>query len=228
MPRPDYFKRVREICDRNQVLLIADEVLVGAGRTGTWSAIEQYGVVPDIMTFGKGITGGYAPLSAVVASRKLLDPIAKGSGALLHAQTFSHHPVLAAAGLAAVRYIKQHGLVERCRTMGESFHRKLQSLRELPFVGDIRGRGLLAGIEFVADKGSRAPFPRKLKFAETFSEEALAAGLMTWANMGQADGINGDLSCLAPAFVITEAEIDELVRRFTTALQQTTTKLHLD
>jgi adenosylmethionine-8-amino-7-oxononanoate aminotransferase len=228
VPRPDYFKRVREICDRHQVLLIADEVLVGAGRTGTWSAIEQYGVVPDIMTFGKGITGGYAPLSVVVASRKLLDPIAKGSGALLHAQTFSHHPVLAAAGLAAVRYIKQHGLVARCRTMGELLHRRLQPLRELPFVGDIRGRGLLAGIEFVQDKGSRAPFPRKLKFAETFSEQALAAGLMTWANMGQADGTNGDLSCLAPPFVITEAEIDELVRRFTTALQQTMNTLHLD
>jgi hypothetical protein len=227
VPRPDYFKRVREICDRNQVLLIADEVLVGAGRTGTWSAIEQYGVVPDIMTFGKGITGGYAPLSSVVASRKLLDPIAKGSGALLHAQTFSHHPVLAAAGLAAVRYIKQHGLVERCRTMGKLFHQKLEPLRALPYVGDIRGRGLLAGIEFVKDKGSRAPFPRKLKFAETFSEQALAAGLMTWANMGQADGTNGDLSCLAPPFVITESEIDELVRRFTAALQKTTAKLQL-
>jgi len=227
VPRPDYFRRVREICDRNQVLLVADEVLVGAGRTGTWSAIEQYGVVPDIMTFGKGITGGYAPLSAVVASRKLLDPIARGSGGLLHAQTFSHHPVLAAAGLAAVRYIKQHGLVARCRVMGQVFHQKLEPLRALPFVGDIRGRGLLAGIEFVQDKGSRAPFPRKLKFAETFSEQALAAGLMTWANMGQADGINGDLSCLAPPFVITESEIDELVRRFTMALHQTTTKLHL-
>ncbi len=221
VPEPGYFRRVREICDRHQVLFIADEVLVGAGRTGTWSAIEPYGVVPDIMTFGKGITGGYAPLSAVAAPRRLLDPIAKGSGALLHAQTFSHHPVLAAAGLAAVRYIHRHGLVERCRRMGEVFHRKLAPLRELPHVGDIRGRGLLAGVEFVQDKGSRAPLPRKLKFAETFSEQALAAGLMTWANMGQADGVNGDLSCLAPPFVIDETEIDELVRRFTAALERT-------
>lgn len=173
------------------------------------------------MTFGKGITGGYAPLSAVAAPRRLIDPIARGSGALLHAQTFSHHPVLAAAGLAAVHYIRQHGLVERCRRMGEVLHRKLAPLRALPAIGDIRGRGLLAGIEFVEDKGSRAPFPRKLKFAETFSEEALAAGLMTWANMGQADGTNGDLSCLAPPFVIEESEIDELVRRFTVALEKT-------
>ena len=221
VPRPDYFRRVREICDRHEIMFIADEVLVGAGRTGTWSAMEPYGVVPDIMIFGKGITGGYAPLSVVATSRKLLDPIARGSGALLHAQTFSHHPVLAAAGLAAVRYIKKHGLVEQCRQMGEVFHRKLAPLTELPFVGDVRGRGLLAGIEFVQDKGSRAPFPRKLKFAETFGEEALAAGLMTWPNMGQADGTNGDLSCLAPPFVIEESEIDELVGRFTTALERT-------
>jgi adenosylmethionine-8-amino-7-oxononanoate aminotransferase len=221
VPQPGYFKRVREICDRHGIIFIADEVLVGAGRTGTWSAMEPYGVVPDIIVFGKGITGGYAPLSVLATSRRMLDPIAKGSGALLHAQTFSHHPVLAAAGLAAVRYIKQHGLIERSRRMGEVLHRKLAPLRELPYVGDIRGRGLLAGIEFVADKGTRAPFPRKLKFAETFGEQALAAGLMTWPNMGQADGTNGDLSCLAPAFVIEESEIDELVRRFVVALENT-------
>ena len=226
VPEPGYFRRVRETCDRHQVLFIADEVLVGAGRTGTWTAIEQYGIVPDIMTFGKGITGGYAPLSAVAASRRLLDPIARGSGALLHAQTFSHHPVLAAAGLAAVRYLKTHGLVDRCARMGAVLHRKLGALRDLPNVGDIRGRGLLAGIEFVQDKAARSPFPRKLKFAETFTEEALAAGLMTWPNMGQADGTDGDLSCLAPPFVISESEIDELVRRFGEALEKTSEKVN--
>ncbi|HWA15116.1 MAG TPA: aspartate aminotransferase family protein [Gemmatimonadales bacterium] len=226
VPAPGYFKRVREICDRHKVLFIADEVLVGAGRTGTWAAISQFGVVPDIMTFGKGITGGYAPLSCVAAPERLLDPIAKGSGALLHAQTFSHHPVLAAAGLAAVRYLKQHGLIERCARLGPLFHQKLAALNELPLVGEVRGRGLLAGVEFVADKGSRAPLPRKLKFAETFSEEALAAGLMTWANMGQANG-EGDLSCLAPPFVIDETEMDEMVRRFRTAYEQTVVRLKI-
>jgi hypothetical protein len=224
VPDPGYFRRVRDICDRHQVLFIADEVLVGAGRTGTWTAIEQYDVVPDILTLGKGITGGYAPLSVVAASRRLLDPIARGSGALLHAQTFSHHPVLAAAGLAAVRHLRTHRLVERCAGMGAVFHRKLEPLRDLPHVGDIRGRGLLAGIEFVQDKGSRAPIPRHRKFAETFTEEALAAGLMTWPNVGQADGTNGDLCCLAPPFVIEESELDELVRRFRAALEQTIEK----
>lgn len=226
VPSPGYFKRIREICDRHNILFIADEVLVGAGRTGSFAAISQYGVVPDIMTFGKGITGGYAPLSCVAAPERILDPIARSSGALLHAQTFSHHPVLAAAGLAAIRYLKREQLVERCARLGPIFHQKLAALKELPLVGDIRGRGLLAGIEFVADKGTRAPLSRKLKFAETFSEQALAAGLMTWANMGQANG-EGDLSCLAPPFVITEDEMDEIVSRFRTAYEQTVARLKI-
>ncbi len=226
VPRADYFRRIREICDRREVLFIADEVLVGAGRTGSWWAIEQFGVVPDILVLGKGITGGYAPLSAVAASRRLLDPIANGSGALLHAQTFSHHPVLAAAGLAAVHYLEGHGLVERCRRMGALLHARLQTLRGLRHVGDVRGRGLLAGIELVEDPASRAPFPRRLRFAETFAEIALRAGLMTWTNVGQANGIDGDLCCLAPPFVITEGEIEELVERLGGALEETAHRVH--
>jgi adenosylmethionine-8-amino-7-oxononanoate aminotransferase len=220
VPRPGYLRRVREICDRHEVLLVADEVLVGAGRTGTWWAIEPSGVVPDVMVLGKGITGGYAPLSAVAASRRLIDPIARGSGALLHAQTFSHHPVLAAAGLAAIRYLEKHGLVERCRRMGALLHQRLAALRDLPHVGDVRGRGLLAGVEFVQDRVRRDPFPRRVRFAETFAEAALERGLVTWTNVGQANGVDGDLCCLAPPFVISEAEIDELVRRFTAALEE--------
>jgi adenosylmethionine-8-amino-7-oxononanoate aminotransferase len=225
VPRDDYFRRVREICDRNEVLLVADEVLVGAGRTGTWWAIEPYGIVPDILVAGKGLTGGYAPLSAVATSRAVIDPIAAGSGALLHAQTFSHHPVLAAAGLAAVRRLRSLGLVERCRAMGAVLHDRLGALRAMRHVGDVRGRGLLAGIEFVRDPASRAPFPRRLRFAETFADAALRAGLMTWPNVGQANGVDGDVCCLAPPFVITEPEIDELVRRVAAALEETTRRV---
>mgnify|MGYP001617514287 CR=1 FL=1 len=118
VPRHDYLKRVREICDRHQVLLVCDEVLVGCGRTGTWTASERFGALPDILVLGKGLSGGYAPLSAVVAPKRLLDVLAKGSGGLLHAQTFSHTPVICAAGLAALRHIRKHGLVERSRRMG--------------------------------------------------------------------------------------------------------------
>ena len=220
-PRPEYFARVREICDRHDVLLIADEVLVGVGRTGTWWAMEPYGVAPDILTLGKGISGGYAALSAIAASDKIVEAIAKGSGNFMHAQTFSHHPVACAAGVATMRYLKQHKLVERCARMGRVLHERLAPLAQLPHVGDVRGRGLLAGIEFVEDKASRAPFPRAARFAETFAEMALDAGLTVWPNVGHADGTSGDLAMVAPPFIVTEDEIDEIAQRFTTALQKT-------
>ena len=220
-PRPEYFHRIREICDRHGVLFIADEILCGAGRTGTWWSIEPYGVAPDIMTLGKGISGGYAPLSAVAAPERILDAIAGGSGDFLHAQTFSHHPVACAAGLAAVRYLKRHKLVERCSQLGVVLHQRLATLKALPHVGDVRGRGLLAGIEFVEDKATRAPFPRTARFAETFTDAALEAGLTVWPNVGHADGVNGDLVLVAPPFIITEGEIDEVVALLARALQNT-------
>ncbi|MDE2491900.1 MAG: aspartate aminotransferase family protein [Elusimicrobia bacterium] len=227
VPPPDYFRRVREICDRHGVLLIADEVLCGCGRTGEWSAIARFGVRPDILTLGKGLSGGYVPLSAVVATREVLDPIARGSGAFKHAQTFSHSPAICAAGLAAVRYIKKHGLVERCARMGEVLQKKLAPLRNLPAVGDVRGIGLLAGVEFVADKKTKAPFPRSLKFAESFVAAARESGLVVWSNVGHADGENGDLAMVAPPFVVSDAEIDEIAARFKTALELTLEACHV-
>jgi len=218
-PRPDYFARIREICDRHQVLFVADEILVGAGRTGTWWAIEPYGVVPDILVMGKGISGGYAALSAVAAPERIIDGIVDGSGSFMHAQTFSHHPVACAAGLAAVRHLKAHKLVERCAELSRVLQRRVGALAALPHVGDVRGRGLLAGIEFVEDKATRAPFPRAARFAETFTEAAQAEGLVVWPNVGHADGTNGDLVMIAPPFIITESEIDEIVARFGVALQ---------
>jgi adenosylmethionine-8-amino-7-oxononanoate aminotransferase len=220
VPREDYWRTVREICDRNEVLWIADEILVGAGRTGTWSALEPYGAVPDIQVMGKGLSGGYAPLASVAVPRRLADVLADGSRALLHAQTFSHTPAVCAAGLAAVRYMRKHDLVARGAAMGRIFHQKLGALRGLPHVGDVRGRGLLAGVEFVADPDTRAAFPRAERFTERFQAAAERAGLMVWPNTGQADGTNGDLVVLAPPFIITEAEIDEIVARFTEALSQ--------
>jgi adenosylmethionine-8-amino-7-oxononanoate aminotransferase len=220
VPPPDYFRAVREICNRYDVLFVADEVLVGAGRTGTWSALQPYGVVPDITVLGKGIAGGYAPLAAVLAPARIVDVLARGSGALNHAQTFSHHPVLCAAGVATIRYIRAHRLVERCAAMGEIFHRALESLSGPPYVGDVRGRGLLAGVEFVADVETREPLPRAARFAERFTRAALDAGLIVWPNVGHANGTDGDLVMLAPPFVITEEEIGQIISRFTTALEK--------
>lgn len=220
VPADGFWRTIREICTRYEVLWIADEVLCGMGRTGTWTAVEQYGAVPDLLVLGKGLSGGYAPLSAVAAPRRLLDPIAAGSGGLLHAQTFSHTPMACAAGLAAVRYLRDHRLVERCRAVGPMFHERLRTLTNFPGVGDVRGRGLLAGIEFVADKATRQPFPRSRRFAEAFTDLAQDLGLIVWPNVGHADGTNGDLVCLAPPFVIGDAQIDELVGICAAALER--------
>ncbi len=221
VPRADYWRRVRDICDRHEVLWIADEVLTGAGRTGTWSALEPYNAVPDVMIMGKGLSGGYAPLSAVIAPTRIIEPLARGSGGLLHAQTFSHHPVTCAAGVAALEYLTRHGLIERCARMGPVLHAALAPMRELAHVGDVRGRGLLAGIEFVEDAETRVPFPRSLHFAESFTQAALDAGVVVWPNVGQADGVNGDLVMLAPPFVVTEAEIADIVARLRIAYDAT-------
>ena len=179
---------------------------------------QPSGVVPDIIVFGKGIAGGYAPLSAVVAPTRLAEVFARGSGAFNHAQTFSPHPVLCAAGVATIRYLRRHQLVERCAAMGPVLHRQRARLRELPHVCDVRGRGLLAGVELVEDKDTRAPFPREARVAERLTAAALDLGLVVWPNVGHADGTRGDLVMVAPPFIINESEIAIIVDRLEAAM----------
>jgi len=221
VPRPEYFRRIREICDLHQVLLIADEVMVGAGRTGTWSALEPYGVSPDFQIFGKGLSGGYAPLSALVTSSRIVDVFLGQRGMPLHNQTFSQFAVSCSAGLAVIRYLKEHDLIQRCARMGRLLHERLAALLEHPNVGDVRGRGLLAAVEFVADKESGRPFRREQRMVERFTESALAAGLVVWPSSGMVDGVNGDLVMIGPPFIINEEEIEELLGRFAIALEAT-------
>jgi hypothetical protein len=128
--------------------------------------------------------------------------------------------VLCAAGLATLAHLKEHDLIARCARMAPQLHQRLAGLTKLPHVGDVRGRGLLAGLEFVQDKATKAPFPRSLKFAETFADCAVEAGLVVWSNVGHADGVNGDLVTVAPPFIVTEADLDELVNRFGVALEK--------
>jgi adenosylmethionine-8-amino-7-oxononanoate aminotransferase len=203
VPRPDYWSTVREICTRYDVLFIADEILTGVGRTGTWSAIESYGVVPDLMTLGKGIAGGAAPLAALVAPQRIVDVLAEGSGSLLHAQTFSHHAVSCAAGVATLAYLDTHDLIARCARMGVRFHEALAPLRDHPRVRDVRGRGLLAGVHFADDTDD---------MGQQFATAAFAAGLIVWPN--------ANIVMLAPPYVISEDEIDQLVDRFQRALRE--------
>ena len=221
VPPDGYLKRARQLCDTHEVLLVADEILVGAGRTGTWSALEPDGVVPDIQILGKGIAAGFAPLAALVVPTRVTDVFANGMGALNHAQTFSHHAVSCAAGTATIRYIRKHRLVERCAKMGAILHRRLGELGELANVGFVRGRGLLAGIELVEDKSTRAPFPRSVHFAETLTRVALDNQLIVWPNVGHASGTDGDLVMLAPPYTVSEEEIDQIVERLATSIQAT-------
>jgi adenosylmethionine-8-amino-7-oxononanoate aminotransferase len=225
VPPAGFWRRVRELCDRHGILLVADEVLTGAGRTGTWSALAPYGVVPDLLIVGKGIAGGYVPLSAVVAPRRIVDVLAGGSGSFLHGQTFSHHPTLCAAGTATIKYLRRHRLVERCAEMGPLLHRRLEALRSHACVGDVRGKGLLAGIEFVADAATGRPFPSSVRFAEHFAAAALELGLIVWPNAGQLENGGGDLAMLAPPYIITEDQIEDMVLALDRAAERTVLQL---
>lgn len=225
VPPAGYLRRARALCDKHEILFIADEILVGAGRTGTWSALEPEGVVPDIQILGKGIAAGFAPLAAVVAPTRITDVFASGSGSLNHAQTFSHHAVSCAAGTATIRYMKKHNLVDRCREMGRRLHASLEALHALPHVGFVRGRGLLAGVEMVEDKGAGSPFPRGARVAETLTRVALDNRLVVWPNIGHANGTDGDLVMLAPPYTISEEEIDQIVDRLGNAIQATVRQL---
>jgi len=220
VPTPEYYIRVREICRKYDVLIIADEVMAGMGRTGKWFSFQHYDFIPDILTLGKGINAGMVPLSAVVAKKELVDVFANGSGYFNHAQTYSHAPVICAAGVATLRYLKQNKLVERCAQMEAPFFSKLNELKKYPVVGDIRGKGLMAAIEFVKDRETKEPFPRSDKFVEHFTDLAFQNGLVVWANVGHVDGTNGDLVMLAPPFTVTEEELDELISLFKKTLEQ--------
>jgi adenosylmethionine-8-amino-7-oxononanoate aminotransferase len=218
VPRPGYYEEIAEICRRHDVLWIADEVLSGMGRTGRWLASEHWNARPDIVTLGKGLNGGYAPLSAVVASRDVVDTLARGSGAFSHAQTYTHSPVACAAGLATVRYLRRERLVERAAAVGPHLLAALDRLRAHPAVGDVRGLGLLAAVELVADRASKRPFPRADKVAESVTRHAFAHGLIVWPNGGHVDGVDGDLLTVAPPLTIAEHEIDEIAARLAAAL----------
>jgi adenosylmethionine-8-amino-7-oxononanoate aminotransferase len=222
VPPPGYYARIREICDRYEILFIADEVLCGVGRTGKFFALEHYKdadghvIVPDIITLGKGLNGGYVPLSAMLVRSHVFEVIkASRYGGLVHAQTYSHHPVAAAGGLATLHYIREHGLVQRAAKVGSLLQERLRTLAGegdgAALVGDVRGIGMLAGVELVADRVTKRPFSRDLKMAERLVEAGLRQGVVLWPNTGHADGRNGDLVLIAPPLTITQEEIEQLV-----------------
>ncbi|PYQ21866.1 MAG: aspartate aminotransferase family protein [Acidobacteria bacterium] len=210
VPPEEYAARAAETCRRYGILYVDDEVMTGFGRTGRWFGIEWSGVAPDIVTCGKGMSGGYMPVGAVLASEKVAKAVG-GAGGFVHGYTFSHHPVTAAACLAVLDILEREALVERARRLGETALGLLQELGRHPHVGDTRGRGLMLGLELVADKAARRPFPRAERRAEALAERCFANGLVTYPSGGVATGTDGDAVMLAPPFVVTEAQLGEMV-----------------
>lgn len=220
VPPEGYLQLVREICDRYGILLIADEIMTGAGRTGTYFAVEHWNVIPDLILLGKGLSSGYMPLGAVLVAEKVWRAIESGSGTLDHGFTYQGHPPSLAAGLAVERYLERHHLVERARDRGEYLARSLESLRELPCVGDVRGKGLLETVEFVSDHRTRRPFPPEWRFADRLFERLREQGVLVYPMRGTADGVAGDHILIAPPFIIEEEQIDWLVRKLREAIGQ--------
>lgn len=219
VPKDGYWQRIREICNAYDVLLIADEVMTGVGRCGRNFCLDHWGVSADLIVAAKGLSSGYTPLGAVIVRQDIHDTVRYGSGAFVHGHTYCQNPLSVAIGAAVLKYLTDHELVARSARMGEVLLRKLQALRDLEMVGDVRGLGLFAGVELVADRSSKSPFDPKLGINGRVAREAFARGLICYPGGGGADGINGDHILLAPPFVIDESQIDELVNALRQAIE---------
>ena len=206
IPPDGYIQRIAEICRERGILLIADEVMTGMGRCGSPFAVEHWNVQPDLILVGKGIASGYAPLGAVLVSSRVVAAFARGSGAFVHGFTYQAHPVATAAGNAVLDYLESRKLFERVAPAGESLRAALAPLAAHPNVGDIRGLGLLLGVEFVKNKETREPSPKADNIAERIRQAALERNVLSYPTQGCVDGVNGDHVLLAPPFIITPAE----------------------
>ena len=210
-PRRDYFKKIREICDKFDVLLIMDEVMTGFGRTGKFFAYEHFDTPPDLMALGKGIAGGYFPLGGVVVNARVIDAIARGSGVFAAGHTWAGNPLGAAVANKTMDILEERNLVARCAEMGDYLGQKLEGLRSHPTVGDVRGEGLMRGIEFVKGKETREPLDTALTFWTALHAMARSKGLVIESSGGCERGQAGDMAMLGPAFTVTRDQIDEIV-----------------
>jgi len=225
VPPPGYLQSVADICRRHGVLLIADEVMTGMGRTGRNFAVEHWKVNPDILVAAKGLSSGYAPLGAVIASQKVVDAIAAGSGVFLHGFTYNAHPTSLAAGRAVLRHVREKNLVEaadssRAGTAATLFKQALETLHTETAVGDVRGIGLLWAVEFVADKALKRPFPATANFAGRVAAAGLKRGLLVYPMQGCVNGISGDHLLLAPPAVITPSQITWSIEQLAASIRE--------
>lgn len=218
VPPPEYYPVIADICHQHGVLLIIDEVMAGMGRSGRWFGFQHYDLEPDIITLGKGLNGGYVPLSAVGCRTEHFETL-KAAGGFNHGHTFSHHAAGAAAGLAVVNILEKEALIPQAVQRGAFLAQQLAPLRQHPHVGDIRGIGLMWAIEFVADKASLKPFARERKISEKIFDQLMQQGVIVYKCSGFANGC-GDAIMLGPPFIISEAEIDIIVNQIKVAMEQ--------
>jgi hypothetical protein len=218
---PGYAAAVREICDRHGVLMIADEVMCGVGRCGTWRALAHDGVVPDLMAIAKGLVGGYLPLGAAVYHRKVAEPILAVHGAPLTGHTFSAHTACCAAGVAVQTIIRRDKLVERVHDNGPKLMKMVRdALHGIDAVGDIRGRGYFIGVEFVSDRQTKEPFPAELQLFARIRQTAFEDGLICYPVGGNVDGVDGDIVIIAPPYNATDDELAEITDKFAHAARK--------
>jgi len=220
VPPDGYLQRIAESCLRHGVLLIADEVMTGMGRTGKPFAVDHWRITPDMITFGKGAASGYAPLGGVIAGPRVVKALERGSGAFQHGFTYQNHPVSMAAGNAVLDVLDEQQLFARVTDASRDLFAALEPLRQHPHVGDVRGLGLLAGIEFVKDKATRAPFPRKDNIAGKIFQAAMDQGVLTYPTQGCVDGVSGDHILLAPPFIISSEECHIAARAIASAVEK--------
>ncbi|MBS7627206.1 aminotransferase class III-fold pyridoxal phosphate-dependent enzyme [Candidatus Bathyarchaeota archaeon] len=213
VPPKEYYPMVREICDRHDLLFIADEVQTGVGRTGEWFCMEHWKVRPDIVTVAKGLSGGYTPLGAVILAEHIAEQFQREGLSIVGGHTFNANPLSCAVGLAVIRYIVENDLVSRCRDAGShlaSSLRKVQMGHSI--IGDVRGLGLMVGLEFVRNRETKEPYPPRVGLCHEVAREALESGVVVYPGSGTADGVSGDHILLTPPYIITMEQIDELAK----------------
>lgn len=230
VPPDGYFAQVRKICDKYDILLIIDEVMTGFGRTGRYFASEHFGVEPDIITFGKGVSSGYAPLGGMIVHERIIEALIKNSeGKFMHGYTYSGHPVSVAAGLEAVKYYKEKEVLANCLRQSQYLFKRLKELAgKHHVIGEIRGKGLLIGLELVQDKAEGREFPSSYPASEKLNAIAMDLGAVFYPGSGSIDGIRGHHLLIAPPLTITQAEIDEMVQILDQALSAFTAQLDDD
>ncbi|MDO9464420.1 MAG: aminotransferase class III-fold pyridoxal phosphate-dependent enzyme [bacterium] len=220
-PVPEYYPMIREICDKYDILWIADEVMTGVGRTGTFLAIEQWGVTPDLVVLAKGLSSGYAPLAAILIQEKVFNAFSKSKSSYVGGHTYNAHPVTASVGLSVLDYLEKHRIIEGVKDKGRLLGDGLKSIADkISIVGDMRGRGLMWGLEFVKDKKTKLPFDPTLKICMQIVLKAMEKGLLVYPVSGCADGKRGDGVLICPPLTISNEEIDILIQKLEETLSE--------